>query len=223
MIRRPAADKETGGIMSTVRRSRLLLVALAAASVVATLFGLSFLMGFDQTPGARAGAPVRWPASSAVQRAGGRPALLVFAHPFCGCTEATLGELAKITARRARKSPRPAITILLTRPKGSAWQRSPLWDDARRLIGANVVWDEDGREARLFQVLTSGEVLLYGPGGELLFEGGVTGSRGHAGDNYGAAGLAAALDSGLPAKTAHPVFGCALAASGLRAAAKARP
>jgi hypothetical protein len=204
--------------MSSFARSRLLLAVLAVASVVTTFFGLWFLLVFDQMPGARSGAPARWPASSTVQRAGGRRALLVFAHPFCGCTEATLGELAKISARRAPKSPEPAITILLTRPNGSDWQRSPLWDEAHRLIGANVVWDDDGREARLFEVRTSGEVLLYGSKGELLFQGGVTGSRGHAGDNFGADELAAALDSGLPVRTVHPVFGCALANSGLQAA-----
>jgi hypothetical protein len=198
-----------------ITQRNLLLIALLGSSVVATLFGLRVLMGFDQTAGVRAEAPVRWPVPSAIQLASDRSTLLVFAHPFCGCTAATLEELARIPARRQPKSPQPAVTVLFARPKGSGWRTSPLWDNARQLAGthhiASVIWDDEGREARRFGVRTSGEVLLYDRHGELLFHGGVTGSRGHAGDNYGADQLMAALDSGLPAKTAHLVFGCALA------------
>ena len=197
--------------MPAVAQRNLLLIALMGSSAVATLYGLRALIGFDQTPGVRTEAPVRWPVPSAIQRASDSPTLLVFAHPFCGCTAATLGELARISARRSAKSPQPAITILFARPKGSGWRTSPLWDNARRLAGANIIWDEEGREASRFGVRTSGEVLLYDRHGDLLFHGGVTGSRGHAGDNDGADRLMAALDSGQPAKTAHLVFGCALA------------
>jgi hypothetical protein len=197
-----------------VTQRKLLVIALMGSSAVATLFGLRVLMGFDQTAGARAEAPARWPFPSAIRLANDRPTLLVFAHPFCGCTAATLGELARIPARRSPQSPQPAITILFARPKGSDWRTSPLWDNARQLAGHNVIWDEEGREARRFGVRTSGEVLLYDRHGDLLFHGGVTGARGHAGDNYGADQLTAALDSGQPAKAGHLVFGCALESSG---------
>jgi len=203
--------------MPAVTQRNLVSIALMGSSAVATLFGLRVLMEFDQTAGARAEAPARWPAPSAIQPAGDRPTLLVFAHPFCGCTAATLGELDRIPARRSPNSLQPAITVLFARPKGSGWQTSPLWDHARQLAGGhvtvNVLWDDEGREARRFGVRTSGEVLLYDRHGDLLFHGGVTGSRGHAGDNFGADQLVAALDSGLPAKTAHLVFGCALESS----------
>ena len=197
--------------MPAATQRKLLLIALMGSSAVGTLFGLRLLIEFDQTAGIRAGAPARWPVSSAIQRASDRPTLLVFAHPFCGCTAATLGELARIPVRRPLKSVQPTIAILFARPKGSAWRGSPLWDNARRLAGGNTMWDEEGREAQRFGVRTSGEVLLYDRHGDLLFHGGVTGSRGHARDNYGADQLVAALDSGQPVKTAHLVFGCALA------------
>jgi hypothetical protein len=208
--------------MPAVTQRNLLLIAVIASSAVATLFGLRALMGFDQTPGVGAAPPARWPKASAIQRASDRPTLLVFAHPFCECTAATLGELARIPARRSPQSPQPSIIILFARPKGAGWQSSSLWNEARQLAGTNVSWDDESREAGRFGVRTSGEVLLYGQQGNLLFHGGVTASRGHAGDNYGADDLVAALDSGRPAKTVHAVFGCALASSGSLAAG-ARP
>jgi hypothetical protein len=210
-------------MMTAVTQRNLLLIALVGLSAAGTLFGLRILRGFDQTAGVGAEAPARWPLPSTIQLANDRPTLLVFAHPFCGCTAATLGELARIPARRSPKSLQPAITILFVRPKRSGWLASPLWDNARQLAGANVIWDEEGREARRFGVRTSGEVLLFDRYGDLLFHGGVTGSRGHAGDNYGADHLVAALDSGMPVQTGHLVFGCALASSGSLAAAEARP
>jgi hypothetical protein len=75
--------------------------------------------------------------------------------------------------------------------------------------------DDGGVEARRFGVKTSGTVLLYSALGRLLFHGGITGSRGHEGDNYGITRLAAALRGGA-GDTAVPVvsrvFGCALGA-----------
>jgi hypothetical protein len=82
------------------------------------------------------------------------------------------------------------------------------------MAGVSAAWDPDGREARVFGAQTSGVVFLYDTHGELLFEGGITGSRGHAGENFGADRLAAALRSGRPgAGTPSPVFGCSLTGS----------
>ena len=49
--------------------------------------------------------------------------------------------------------------------------------------------DDDGAEARRFGAETSGQTLLYDARGALAFSGGITGARGHAGDNAGRASL----------------------------------
>ncbi len=49
--------------------------------------------------------------------------------------------------------------------------------------------------------------------GTLLFSGGITGARGHAGDNAGRAAIVALLNQLNPATTATNVFGCSLFAS----------
>jgi len=69
-------------------------------------------------------------------------------------------------------------------------------------------------EARRFGVETSGQTLLYDAGGRLIFSGGITGSRGHAGDNAGEAALVALLTSGQADRRATSVFGCPLFATG---------
>lgn len=190
----------------------MLAVTVLTFSALSTLFGMRALISFDQTPGATGAVPRQWPASSAVQRIGGRPELLVFLHPFCSCSDATVAELAQLSARRKADGPAPAITVLFFRPRNSGWAPGALWKKAqgRDLQAAHVVWDDDGREAKRFGARTSGYTLLYSSKGELLFGGGVTASRGHQGDNYGLDELAASLDSGRPASAPTRVFGCAL-------------
>ena len=61
---------------------------------------------------------------------------------------------------------------------------------------------------------TSGQTILYGADGTLLFSGGITGSRGHAGDNDGRAGLVALLTRAGRGQTRTKVFGCPLVSRG---------
>ena len=76
--------------------------------------------------------------------------------------------------------------------------------------GVAVMDDVDGKLAKLFGAETSGYVVIYNPQGKLLFNGGITGSRGHAGDN---AGLSAAV-GWLTDNNSHlrctSVYGCSL-------------
>lgn len=81
---------------------------------------------------------------------------------------------------------------------------------AKSIPEATVILDIDGKEAKLFKSETSGQTVLYDPSGKLLFRGGITGSRGHEGDNLGQASieqLALAKSSNVET---NPVFGCPL-------------
>jgi hypothetical protein len=77
------------------------------------------------------------------------------------------------------------------------------------------VRDDRGVEAERFGTSTSGQTLLYSADGRLLFSGGITGSRGHAGDNEGRDGLVALLTRAGSGRTRASVFGCPLFARGL--------
>jgi hypothetical protein len=194
------------------------MLILIAVSLTAAAAGFSRVLAFDLTPGQQDTAPTLWPGPAgidggikpAIQGNGGRSSLILFAHPFCSCTHATISEIARVLNRHSRKD-LPAIHVLFSRPESvSRWKPGALWVEAAALPGSSVSWDDGGRAAGQFGVRTSGTVLLYDARGVLRFAGGVTGSRGHAGDNFGSAALARALDGGKPAMRRFLVFGCSL-------------
>ena len=171
--------------------------------------GLVLLWHYKAIPAASGAPPARWPAGSAIARAPGEPALVMLVHPRCPCSRASLSELNQVMNR----APRATATVLFVLPDGvdEAWAHGDSWERAHQIPRTRVLVDRGGAEARRFRVATSGHTLLYDPGGALVFSGGVTGARGHEGDNAGRQELAAALaasSSGGPA-TAR-VYGCAL-------------
>lgn len=199
------------------RSRRIVAIALVGFSVTTTLAGLTTLVAFDNTPGAPSSPLVTWPRTTRLHHEARRPELLVFAHPYCACTSATISELATLFAS-GRKKAAPAITFVVYRPgTRPGWSWKSLNERASLLPNNEFFWDDAGREARRFGATTSGMVLLYDARGSLRFAGGITGSRGHEGDNYGLDALRAALattsqDGSLQAGpiARSRVFGCAL-------------
>jgi hypothetical protein len=70
--------------------------------------------------------------------------------------------------------------------------------------------DRDAAESRRFRAETSGDALLYDEHGRLLFSGGITVARGHAGDNAGLGAIEALVRGDTNVRRQTPVFGCAL-------------
>jgi len=174
-----------------------------------TGFGVLFHYGF--TPGESAAAPQAWPDRASVPVDPSRCTLLLFAHPRCPCTRASLGELSRLMSHcegRLR-----TYVIFLSPTKKAEWSETDLVQAARAIRGVQLVFDEAGREARLFGAATSGQVLLYDPAGRLLFSGGITAARGHSGDNPGASAVLALINHEPGTNVRTPVFGCALNAN----------
>jgi hypothetical protein len=90
------------------------------------------------------------------------------------------------------------------------WENTDLWGTAAGIPGVTVVRDDDGREARRFGAETSGQTLLYDERGVLVFSGGITGARAHAGNNVGRQSLVALLNHEPAARSGTNVFGCSL-------------
>lgn len=134
------------------------------------------------------------------------------AHPHCPCTAASVGELAQIMARLEG---RIAACVLLVKPNesGADWEDTNLRRSAEAIPGVKVVVDPAGVEARRLGAETSGHTLLFASDGRLLFSGGITASRGHAGDNAGESAIVALVNNQTPARTRTLVFGCSLANS----------
>jgi hypothetical protein len=137
----------------------------------------------------------------------------MFAHPQCGCSKASLGELAIIMAR-ARDKVAAYVFFYVPADQPKTWAHTDLWDEAKAIPGVHTAEDQQNSMAEAFGVFTSGQILLYDVDGQLVFNGGITASRGHSGDSYGRDAILALIggtprgQANLPIKA--PVFGCSL-------------
>jgi hypothetical protein len=185
-------------------------IALGALCWLGALgVGEWLLSAYSTTPGALGDAPATWPVGSRITKAPGRWVLVLFAHPRCPCTRATLGELALLMASC---KDRVSAHVCFVKPAGlpEDWEYADLWRSAASIPGVQVWADPGGAEARRFRAATSGLALLYDGDGRLRFRGGITPARGHAGDNTGREALRTLLLEGGPGPTETPVFGCPL-------------
>ena len=169
--------------------------------------GLLALHSYESTPG-RAGEPgLAWPASVDRMRAPGRANLVMFAHPRCPCTRASLAALADLVERSQGSA---VVHVLFYQPPaGQAhWEQTELQRAAVALPGIRLHDDPGGTLAASFGAKTSGDVRLYDRAGKLVFAGGITAGRGQTGGNPGLAAVLAHLSGGSGARTSAPVFGC---------------
>jgi hypothetical protein len=184
-------------------------IVLCLSWLLAVAAGLFGMAKYERTPGSAARTPRHWPTGTGIALDGSRATLLMFAHPKCPCTRASIGELNRLLARcRGQVSPR----ILFFTPDNAAaeWTQTSLWPSAQAIPGVIVESDPGGKRAKQFGAETSGHVVLYNAGGELLFQGGITAGRGHAGDNSGESSVVALLSAQNASTQKTPVFGCAL-------------
>jgi hypothetical protein len=186
-----------------------LTACLGVTWIASVAFGLGFLLRYESTPGRVGVVGASWPATSSIQRSGPNPTLVMLAHPHCPCTRASIGELAQIVAETQGKL---NAYVLFTKPPGAGadWDDTELRRSAMAIPGVRVLTDNDGSEARRFGAETSGHTLLFDPNGALLFSGGITASRGHAGRNAGETAIIAAVNGERSDRGRTPVFGCSL-------------
>ena len=166
------------------------------------------LFTYESTP-ADASAPtvVAWPAETSISRNANGPTLLVFLHPKCPCSRATVEELSRALVSRPDDL---SCQVLAFHPAAApdGWVEGDLWRTARSLPEVETHTDPGGVEARRFGATTSGTVLLFDRDGNLKYEGGLTASRGHAGHNRGRQALVDSFRGLAPSIGSFPVFGC---------------
>jgi glyoxylase-like metal-dependent hydrolase (beta-lactamase superfamily II) len=171
--------------------------------------GFAVILNYQNAAGESGIAPAQWPEGTQLARDSGRDTLVMFAHPHCPCTRASLGELNRLLARSRGKV---AAQVWFFKPasESSDWTSTDLWRSAASMPGVQIFVDVDGLQALRFGAKTSGSVLLYDTQGRLLFSGGITGGRGHAGDNAGESTLISLLDGKGAGSRQTPVYGCSL-------------
>ena len=183
--------------------------ALGIVWAIVVAFGMHTMLTYADTPAAPGVAPVTWPARSRIPRKPGLPTVVVIAHPRCSCTRATISELAVLMTRL---HDRVSAVVVLVRPRGTPehWEETDLWRSAAEIPGVTVMGDPNEVEADRFHAQASGQTMLYSAGGILQFSGGITGSRGHAGDNAGLSSVVSLVADGSAEQTKTSVFGCDL-------------
>jgi hypothetical protein len=146
----------------------------------------------------------RWPSATALRPFPTGITVVLAVHARCPCAWASLDELSQaLTA-----APDLQAYVLVGTPPGTDPDEA-LARRARRLPRTQVVCD-DGSAAHAFGVSTSGHALAFDRLGGLRFSGGITGSRGHRGDNAGMAAVIALGRGAPPGHAATPVYGCPL-------------
>jgi hypothetical protein len=152
-----------------------------------------------------------WPEDARLLRTAGRSTLLLFLHPKCPCSRATLAELERL-AEDITSEEAPEFIVVATVPSTTdqAWLQTATVNRARNILNAQVFADAEGVEARKFGAVNSGLVMLFDPAGTCKYTGGITIARGQEGANVGRIALTNILSDAGPTASGIPAFGCRL-------------
>ncbi|MEM1093577.1 MAG: RedB protein [Bacteroidota bacterium] len=183
-------------------------VAVAVAWVGFVGAGFAVLEQYTAEAGAFGTPASVWPDATTLPDLDGAPRLIVFAHPHCPCTRASIREL-----ERLMRHAQPYLTadVLFIQPGDSSWAASDLWRMAEAIPGVRITADPGGQESQKFGIMTSGHASLYAADGLLQFSGGITPARGHEGDSRGKTAILGYLQQEASAiSDASAVFGCSL-------------
>ena len=201
-------------VPAKTKRIKPLFASAVLLWLLLALLALGWIEKTDTVAGTAAHPPAQFQKLGTLTFDAAKPTLIMLVHPQCPCSRASLTELNRLAALCPGKA---AIFVLLLRPTGcpEAFADTDLRRQASAIPGVSVKTDENGRWAERFGAATSGETLLYAPNGRLLYHGGLTGSRGHEGDNAGLSAVVAHL-RGETGPTEAPVYGCPMTADRTR-------
>ena len=186
----------------------MLSIGLLAWAAV-TFLGFWGLALYETRPGFEADPPSDWPERSRFGHDPGCPTLLLFLHPHCPCSRASLEELAALLPANSDVV-RTFVVFCKPDEAPDGWQNSALWQRAAGIKGIDVSWDFHDEERRRFGARTSGQVFVFDRQGRLSYSGGITRARGQAGANPGRSAVEAILRGQSPLSRSGPVFGCPL-------------
>ncbi|WP_166831099.1 RedB [Thalassoroseus pseudoceratinae] len=180
-----------------------------------TLVGYVILMDYSSRPGPEAEVLSTITEDELTQFSGhkqGRPTIVLFYHPKCPCTFATVRSLERLSMR-FHNEPQIHAVAYCPENKTDVWIESRTTSSLRSLPGSRVHIDREGRMCQQFGVTTSGHILVYDSDGHLTFSGGTTSSRGHEGDCAASQELVRIVNSettAIDVCTKSPVFGCSI-------------
>lgn len=189
--------------------AKRVLVVVGVLWILGLTVGLRAMLNYEDGPAEPGKPPIEWPKGGAFTPKLGQPTLVIFAHPKCPCTDATIGELSILMTRLQGKA---TAAVFFVRPANflAGWEKTELWRSAAEIPGVSVFSDPGGMEARRFGAQASGQTILYDASGRMRFSGGITASRGHSGDNAGRSAIVSLITTGVAQTERTSIFGCSL-------------
>ena len=209
------------GAWAAGRRWRTQALAVAIWVILA-IGGLAALTVYSMTGSTPAHAAAQWPANELLALDPARPVLVLFLHPRCPCSSASITELDQVLSRHPGAF---RVYAVLTIPPGmdANWEAGRNLEAARMLPDTALVFDRGGALTRRFGARDSGTILAFAPDGARLFAGGVTASRGHQGESLGSLTLQDLARGQTPRVAESPAFGCPLLGPDTTSARETRP
>jgi len=172
--------------------------------------GVFHLTQYENTPAdENVSYPLIFPPESRIGRDANRVTLLFFAHPKCPCTRASIRELSRLMTLVNGDL---QAYVIFSKPadESEEWTATDLRTNAEAIPNVRVLIDENERETNIFNAQTSGLTLLYDRDGRLRFDGGITASRGHEGDNAGSRAIFEIITKDAVKTGETAVYGCSL-------------
>ena len=170
--------------------------------------GFTVLMMYENTAGTTRQLIPSWPGGGTIRPDWRQPTLVMFVHPQCPCSRASVSELSELMEKFSKQL---KTYVLFYKPSSFpyAWAKSDLWLTLQHTPGVTLVEDRDGIEAKRFHASISGQVFFYNKKQELLFSGGLTSTRGQIGYSAGRAFIERFITNEKRGQTTStPVFGC---------------
>lgn len=192
-----------------MNRSNLLITSFIATWAILTGIGFVWLTDYSARPGKPANVSHKLPKGIFAEPGKNLPKLLLFIHPRCPCSRATLNELARLVADRQASAAEIRVFFYKPADKPGEWVETDLWENAKSIPGVEVSLMSE-EEIEKFGVVTSGQAILYDAAEEIVFSGGITVGRGHEGKSLGRAAIENYLENGEISIRETPVFGCLL-------------
>lgn len=194
--------------------SKIIKYAFSYLWLLSAICGMALLVDYSTTKGSSTQLEKKqWPINSRIER-DIHPTLVMFVHPFCPCSQASIGELERLMPFLKDKVNVNVVFISLKNMKGATateWKQTHLYKVASKIPGVNILRDDNETEAQLFGAETSGHTAFFDHKGKLIFTGGLTPARGHMGDTIGRTAILGWIQNNKnDLLVESSIFGCAL-------------
>jgi hypothetical protein len=194
--------------------SKITKYAFSYLWLITAVYGMALLVNYSTTKGSSTQLEKKqWPIDSRIER-DIHPTLVMFVHPFCPCSLASVGELERLMPFIKDKVNVNVVFISLKNMKGASlneWKQTNLYKIVDNIPGVNILRDDNETEAKLFGAETSGHTAFFDHKGKLIFTGGLTPARGHMGDSIGRTAIIGWIQNNKnDFLVESSVFGCAL-------------